>query len=171
MIKYPNHPWSSHSNFDAIKMRNWWSDLDRLKMSSNKQLFVYSLSKCGQITKTMKEEKAAKLTFASSGDRTSPILCITYVKKNTNLLKTNPAQILLFINLPLQDQCWWWTHSLPCRKLEKPPLPVFLLEYLVDVHFFKSISKYSFPIHPQFLSKIRLYLKGISKSFITHYNM
>ena len=96
MIKYPNHPWSRHSNFDEIKMRNWWSDLDRLKMSSNKQLFVYSLSSCGQITKTMKEEKAAKLTFASSGDRTSPILCITYVKKNYKFVENKSSTNIAF---------------------------------------------------------------------------
>ena len=69
-------------------------------MSSNKQLFVYSLSSCGQITKTMKEEKAAKLTFASSGDRTSPMLCITYVKKNTNFVENKSSKnIIKIINL------------------------------------------------------------------------
>ena len=117
----------------------------------------------GKLRKQWKKKKLQNLLLPHQAIGRHQYFASPTSKKTTNLLKTNPAQILLFINLPLQDQCWWWTHSLPCRKLEKPPLPVFLFEYLDDVYFFKSISKYSYPIHPRFLSKIRLYLKGISK--------
>ena len=95
----------------------------------------------GKLRKQWKKKKLQNLLLPHQAIGRHQYFASPTSKKTTNLLKTNPAQILLFINLPLQDQCWWWTHSLPCQKPEKPPLPVVLFEYLVDVYFFKSISK------------------------------